>query len=309
MRFTTIIKWLVAVLFVAAVVWFSQRIVYSGEQKVVFGNVPSPLPSDAGIVLGEEQPETKTLHAKAGVVVNANTGKVLYAENAFEELPMASITKLMSSMVALDNKIDLRKVVTIPPDDYTIGGNLRIVAGRETVMVKDLFYASITGSANNAALTIAKLTNLTAEDFVAAMNRKSVELKLESLHFQEASGLSPQNTGSAYDIAQMAGYAFSHYPLILDAASQKQYEIITQNTKRQHLIKNPDGLFESSFGQFAASKTGYLDEALYCLVLAKKTPGGMIVAVTLGNPSKEDSENETMQLLQKGERMFIGANH
>lgn len=318
MSLAAITRWVVAAAALCALVFFGVKGVYSRDQKtlpVETGSVaarqitvstPSLTTSDETDTNSSSQP--RTLHSKAGVVVNADTGKIIYAENAFEILPMASITKIMSSMVALDNKISLGKVVSIPPDDYTIGGNLRIVAGRETVKVKDLFYASITGSANNAALAIAKLVNLSEDEFVSAMNRKAVELKLESLHFEEASGLSPKNSGNAYDIARMAGYAFSRYPLILDAASQAEYRLTTQNTRREHTIKNPDDLFKRATGQFLASKTGYLDEALYCLVLAKKTPSGMIVAVTLGNADKDDGENETLGLLQKGESILVGAN-
>jgi len=319
MRLAAITKWVVAASVAFAIIVSGVRIVYSRDQKIIgrekqavsfaqkadeVGKSVIKNEDDSGSVQS-----IKTLHSKAGVVINAETGKVIYAENAFEVLPMASITKLMSSMVALDNKISLNEEVTIPPDDYTIGGNLRIVPGRETVSVKDLFYASVTGSANNAALVIARVTKLSEMDFVSAMNRKAVELKLESLHFQEASGLSPKNIGTAYDVAQMAGYAFLHYPLILDAASRSEYKITTKNTKREHVIKNPNELFGRAVGQFVASKTGYLDEALYCLVLAKNTPRGMIVAVTLGNPNKDDGESEALELLQKGESVLVGASN
>jgi len=256
-------------------------------------------PEDTPLI---DQQQKKTLNAKAGVVIMADTGKIIFAENAFDVLPMASLTKIMSAMVALDQKINLDIAVSISPDDYTIGGNLRIAPGMEKVSVKDLFYASITGSANNAALTIAQNTNLNNEQFTEQMNRKAVELDLESLHYEEASGLSTKNVGSAYDVARVAAFAFKNYPLILDAASQASYSIRTRNTQREHIITNPDDLFKTSPGAFLASKTGYLDEALYCLVLAKKTSKGMIIAVTLGNPSKQDSEKETLRLLSEGEK-------
>jgi len=255
-----------------------------------------------GEVLSESQEKKKTLNAKAGVVIFAETGKIIFAENAFDALPMASLTKLMSAMVALDQKIDLNRVVSISPDDYTIGGNLRIAPGMEKVSIKDLFYASITGSANNAALAISQNTSLSPEQFMEQMNRKAVELDLESVHYEEASGLSVKNIGSAYDIARVAAFAFKNYPLILDAASQAKYSIVTRNTQREHTITNPNDLFKTSPDAFLASKTGYLDEALYCLVLAKKTPKGMIIAVTLGNPSEQDSENETLRILLEAEK-------
>lgn len=323
MRLPVVIKWLLFALFFAGLFVFCWSLFSKSSDRggsslggAKNDDVAYPLKKIENVKLNEadnlsvgNDKISKTLDSRAGVVINATTGKIIYAENAFEVLPMASITKIMSAMVALDRNIDLKKEVSISPEDYKIGGNLRIVAGRETVTVKDLFFASITGSANNAAITIAKLSNVpNGDDFVSAMNRKSIELKLDSLHFEEASGLSPENVGSAYDIAKMVGHAFQKYPIIFDAGSRKEYQIVTKNTQREHIIKNPNDLFAASPGEFSASKTGYLDEALYCLALAKRTSVGMIVAVTLGNPSKIDGEQEALMLLKKGEQTIISDN-
>jgi len=302
------VKIAATVTFVAALAFVAGRI-YLGKNRTTNDTGKRPA-SVSGVSI--EKPVENTplvtkagynMNSKAAVVINVNTGEIIFADNAFQSLPMASLTKLMSAMVSLDNKVNLQSAVSIPPNYFTIGGNLRIVPGSETVLVRDLLYASITGSANNAALSLAKETKLTEKEFSNAMNRKAIELGLETLHYEEPSGLSPKNTGSAYDVARLAGIAFTKYPLILDAASKGSYVMHTQNTQREHTIKNPNKLFEREPGKFLASKTGYLDEALYCLVLAKNTPGGMLVAVTLGNPSSDDSETETLRILSDAEKV------
>jgi len=313
MRLWRLLKWLLFALFFVCFFVLAWSLFFKGnseeKDEVTALSKKTEIVSSNDLSNFSNGTLTRTLGSKAGVVINATTGKIIYAENAFDALPVASITKIMSAMVVLDRNIDLKKEVSISSEDYKIGGNLRIVAGRETVSVRDLFFASITGSANNAALAIAKLTSFSdGDDVVSAMNRKSIELKLDSLHFEEASGLSPKNIGSAYDVARMVGYAFQKYPLIFDAGSRKEYTITTTNTRREHVIKNPNDLFNTNPGEFSASKTGYLDEAMYCLVLAKRTDAGMIVAVTLGSPTKTDGEKETLMLLKRGEQAFASVN-
>jgi serine-type D-Ala-D-Ala endopeptidase (penicillin-binding protein 7) len=246
------------------------------------------------------------LQARTGVVIHVPSGKILAERDALLPVPIASITKLMGAMVALDEGVNLDAEVTIPLEEYTVGGNLRIAPGIESVTVRDLLYASITGSANNAANALARSTGLSTEEFVAEMNRHAVSLGLETMTFDDPSGLSPRNMGSAYDVARMASIALQKYPIIRDAASRDTYAIVTRNTAREHVIRNPNTLFQRATGKFFASKTGYLNEALYCVVLARDTPKGLFVSVTLGHPWKEGGENEAIGLLDEGEGRFAG---
>lgn len=237
---------------------------------------------------------------------HAEAGDILAEHGSFVPLPIASLTKLMSAMVALDHHGDLDQEQSILLEEFTIGGNLHIVPGVEIVTVRDLLYASITGSANNAALALARSTGLSREEFVREMNRKAVALGLEHLSFADPTGLSPQNVGTAYEVARLAAVAFTDYPLIRDAASRGEYTIVTRNTKREHVLKNPNLLLRRSPGLLAGSKTGYLDEALYCLVLAQRTPGGLLIAVTLGHPSERGIERDTLAFLEKAAGRVAG---
>lgn len=257
-------------------------------------------------VPGVLEPAQKTLQAKAGIVIHVPSGKVLAEQDGFAAYPIASLTKLMGAMVALDAGVSMEREISMTPEEYTVGGNLRIVPNEETVRVRDLLYASITGSANNAALALARSVGMSREEFVREMNRQAVVMGFEQFSFEDPSGLSPKNTGSAYEVARLAGIALTEYPLIRDAASRESYTVVTVNTSREHVIKNPNTLFQRFRERFSFSKTGYLDEALYCLILARETPRGLLVAVTLGHPSKQGGEDETLALLDVGEERLAG---
>lgn len=276
-----------------------------GKENVLPVAGDRPLPASPLSFPGVLDSQTRRLQARAGVVLHTPSGTITSAQDAFTPYPIASLTKLMSAMVALDHGLKLDMEMTLLPAEYTVGGNLRVVAGRETVRVRDLVYASVTGSANNAALALARATGLSREEFVREMNRKAIRLGLESLRFIDPSGLDPRNIGSAYDVAEMASVAFTRYPLILDAASRGEYAVLTTNTHREHVVRNPNRLFARASGEFLASKTGYLDEALYCLLLAAPSGDGFVVAVTLGNPSEAGSEQETLTLLKDATPAFL----
>lgn len=276
----------------------------SGSAAEIALSDPSGVPLSIPGLL--EKRETQST-ARASVVIDASSGRILAEHDSTVMYPIASLTKLMSAMVALDHGVSLDREVTILPEEFTVGGTLRIVPGVETVTVRDLLYASIVGSANNAALALVRSTGLSKEEFVREMNRKAVALDAEHLSFADPSGLDPRNIGSAYDVARMAAVAWTKYPLIRDAASRGSYPIVTRNTHREHTVKNSNGLFERAASKFQFSKTGYLDEALYCLVLGRETPMGLIVAVTLGHPSDIGSQEETLSLLTKDPGHVAGA--
>lgn len=268
----------------------------------VLDEVPLSLPG----VLSVSQQRSA---ARAAVVINATTGAVLSEQEAFTPHPIASLAKLMSAMVALDRQPDLGALAAIMPAEYTIrGGNLRLLPG-EQVTVQDLLFASITGSANNAAFALPRVLGMTDEEFLEEMSRKAVALGLETLRFVDTAGLSPQNVGSAYDVARMAAHAFTHYPLIAQAASTREYRIMARGSGprtsaggslrggREHVLRNSNPLLhELEAG--AESKTGYLNESLFCLVLTRRSGPDRLVGVLLGHPAEYGVIQEARALLQ-----------
>ncbi len=234
--------------------------------------------------------------ARAAVVLDADSGTLLYEHRALDVVPIASLTKVMSAMVALDRYPDLAMRATILPTEYSIhGANLRISPG-ETVTLKDLLVASIAGSANNAAFALPRVLGMSDAAFVEEMNRKAVALGADTLHFVDAAGLSPENVGSAYDVARMAAAAFQ-YPVIAEAAQTPDYAFTVGGTNRSYTLRNSNPLF-AQLSPGTASKTGYLNEALFCAILARLDGPQHLVAVVLGHPSEDGVVREALALLE-----------
>lgn len=222
--------------------------------------------------------------------------EIFFQQNGFERLPIASLTKLMTAMIALDHGITWEQPASIELPEYVIGGRLLLHPGEEATM-RDLFYASLLGSANNATLAYVRTLGITPEDFVEEMNRKAIALGLEQTHFVEVTGLDPDNVSTAYEIARLAEYAFAHYPQIRHATSAAEYSFTVRGSGRAHTLKNTNKLISESGLSVFGSKTGYLDEAGYCLVT--HTDG--YIGVILGSRSEQGHFGD-MQRLLAGQR-------
>ncbi|HSX24520.1 MAG TPA: hypothetical protein VLG69_00980 [Candidatus Andersenbacteria bacterium] len=258
--------------------------------------------SNTGIQLGlgedvqAAEPSTPIFQATSALLYDGDSKQILFQQNAFERRPLASITKLMTAMVALDHGIDWNKSANILPNEYTVGGELVLSPG-ETVTMKDLFNASLLGSANNATMAYVRQLGIPTDEFVQEMNRKAVELHLEQTEFHDVTGLTAQNVSTAYEIAVMANYAFTHYPEISQATSQKEYTFTVQGTNREHTIHNTNKFAQTGEMNVTGSKTGFLYEAGYCLVVQGADALKNRVAVVMNDPSEDAQFIEVKRLL------------
>ncbi len=262
-----------------------------------------PLEGGSSILLGlpsigEKITSDTSLQAKSALLYSTETNSILFEQGAFDRRPLASITKLMTAMVAIDHGIAWNKEANILPNEYVQGGKLILTPG-ETVTMKDLFNASLLGSANNATLAYVRQLPMSKEDFVQAMNRKAVELNLEQTEFTDVTGLSPNNVSTAYEVALMAHYAFSNYPEISKATSQKEYRFNVRGTNREHTIDNTNTLILEDNLEVIGSKTGFLYEAGYCLVVEGVGANKGIVAVVMDAPSEQGQFIEIANLLKR----------
>lgn len=239
----------------------------------------------------------KTYAAKSVLLWDSATQSIRYEQNGFERLPIASITKLMTAMVALDHGITWDATGGIELREYLQGGQLLLHPG-EAASMRDLFNASLLGSANNATQAYVRLTGIPTKDFVIEMNRKAVALGLEQTHFVEVTGLDKENVSTAYEVARLAEHAFTHYPDIAHATSQKEYTFTLQGSDRVHTIHNTNKLISELGESFSGSKTGYLYEAAYCLVVQGTGKSLPLIGVILGSPSESDHFFSMRQLMQ-----------
>ena len=222
---------------------------------------------------------------------------IKYEVNGFERRPIASLTKLMTAMVALDFGVDLDQAMTILPEEYRIGGRLVLAPG-ESVTMRDLLHASLMGSANNATLALVRGTGVDEAEFIRAMNRKAIELGLEQTEFVELTGLDFHNISTAYEMAKIAESAWRDYPIIAETTSKTKYQYIVGGSGREHTIVNTNNLMVDYGYELAGSKTGYLYEAGFCLAVRKAADHDLI-AIVLGAPSEWDSMSDARTLLER----------
>lgn len=232
---------------------------------------------------------TPTVSATSFAVVNASSLTKLDGKNDAASVPIASLTKLMTAMVFLDTKPDMKKIIAYAKEDITSYAYLRINPG-ETLSVADLYYSTMVGSANNAATALARSTGMTRAAFVAAMNAKAASLGLKGTKYVEVTGLDARNVSTAAEMAIIAAHAFHDYPLIRQATTMPKYTFTTRNTKIYHQILATDKILTANTLTpsltITGAKTGFIDEAMYTYVLrTKNSQGAQVIAVVLGAPT------------------------
>ncbi|MEX0649990.1 MAG: serine hydrolase [Candidatus Andersenbacteria bacterium] len=261
----------------------------------------APLAGGASIDLGlpgvgPQTEKHQAFTAGSALLYDTTSNAILFEQNAFERKPIASITKLMTAMVAIDHGIDWDREATIQPEEYVQGGRLLLHPG-ETVTMRNLFNASLLGSANNATLAYVRELGISKEDFVRDMNRKAIELGLEQTEFADVTGLDTHNISTAYEVARIAQVAFEHYPEIAAATTQKEYAFTVVGTGREHTIRNTNKLVSEWGEEVSGSKTGYLYEARFCLVTQGAGEQAGRITVILDSPSEVEHFADTKKLL------------
>lgn len=248
------------------------------------------------------------INSTSAVVFNSLTGKIIWEKNSTTSLPIASLTKLVSAKVFLDTNPDLKRVVAYSIADEEFNylyaskweiAKLKVTDG-ETMTIEDLFYSALVGSANNAVESLVRVSGLTRDEFIARMNSEVKNMGASSSKFIEPTGLAPENVSSALDYAVISKKVLEN-PIIEKASKTISYSFTTINTKIKHNLKNTNPLTSSSLIKVTGSKTGYLNEARYCLMTrVEGKNNNQLIVVTLGTPTRAGSFNETKELIDYG---------
>jgi D-alanyl-D-alanine carboxypeptidase (penicillin-binding protein 5/6) len=237
--------------------------------------------------------------ARAFEVVNAATGEVLAAENAHERLPIASITKLMTVLVALQH-LQPDQVVTVSAQSARVGEERIPLRPGERISVEDLIEGALIQSANDAADALASAAaggNLAR--FVGWMNDEAERLGLRDTHFARPDGLdAPGHVSSAHDVSVLAQVAM-HSPLVRSVVRERTATILG-GTIALHTWNDLLGIFPGLVGV----KTGHTDAAGWCEVAAARRPGYTIYAVILGSPTRAQRNSDLDRLLAWGVSRF-----
>jgi D-alanyl-D-alanine endopeptidase (penicillin-binding protein 7) len=220
------------------------------------------------------------VYSRNAIVVDPETGKVLYEKNASVSVPIASLTKLMTDIVFLGTKPDLDRTHTVTLEDLRGMGRTQLWK-REVISQRDLLHMSLMCSDNAATRILARESGLSEEDFLARMNRKAVELGMTGTRYVEFTGLDDRNVSTAADCAVLLRHAASH-PIARDIMTQRSYEFRTN--RRSHFIANTNRLLYGRY-EVRGGKTGHIAEAGYCLATWINAQGHELIAVVLGAPT------------------------
>ncbi|HUK62215.1 MAG TPA: serine hydrolase [Dongiaceae bacterium] len=247
------------------------------------------------------RPPPGGVYARNAIVLDPATGQVLYEKNSSSTVPIASLTKLMTAMVFLEQNPDLTRSVEVTRTELTGGGHTRL-RNKEHVALGDLLHMSLMCSDNVATRVLARESGLSSDAFVSRMNQKAAELGLGGSRFVEPTGLDERNVSTAADVARMLKAA-ADIELFRQISTSRSYEFWSD--RGLHRVANTDRLLYNRQIQVLGGKTGFINEAGYCLATWIRTEGRDMIAVVLGAPTNATRFADCVRLVQKTLSMSI----
>lgn len=236
--------------------------------------------------------------ASSGLVMDCSTGEVLVEKNSDDKVSIASITKLMTAMVFLDNNPGWENYYEIKDRDIRGGGRNYIYSG-EAVTLTDLFNLALIASENTAAMSLARSTGLSDKKFVQEMNEKAKSLGLGNTEYAEPVGLDNGNVSTARDLAIIVNEALKK-PEIAGATAKTRYPFTTKSGTRRTAEATNKLLttFSEKEVKLLGGKTGHTDEAGYCFSgKFKNDQGKEVVSVILGGQSPDSRFSLTKKMV------------
>lgn len=246
------------------------------------------------------------ISAKSAILVDFNTGKVLYSKNENEPLAMASMTKVMSMLLIME-KIDegslkYDDIVEISTESSSMGGSQIFLNPGDKYKVVDLLKGVAMASANDAVVALAEKTYGSKEHFIEAMNKKAESLGLKNTHFVNVHGLDEEgHYSSAYDMSVMARELLKHEKILDFTRVYEEY--LTKPDGSQIWLVNTNKLVRFYDG-VDGLKTGFTQKAGYCLTATGKKNNLRLISVVMGEESIEKRSSDTVKLLNYGFNTF-----
>lgn len=235
------------------------------------------------------------VYSRNAILVDPTSGEVLFEKNSGRSVPIASLTKLMTALVFVEQKPDFDREAEVLPTDLAGGGHTQLLKG-EQVRLGDLLHMSLMCSDNVATRILARSTKLGPADFIARMDQKAVELGLTQTAFVEPTGLDERNVSSASDVARLL-HAAAHEPIIQGISTSRSHTFTS--AKKPHQIGNTNRLLYGDRYEILGGKTGFISEAGYCFATWVRSQGRDLIAVVLGAPTGATRFADASRLIQK----------
>lgn len=246
------------------------------------------------------------ISAKSAILVDFNTGKVLYSKNENEPLAMASMTKVMSMLLIMekidDGSLKYDDIVEISTESSSMGGSQIFLNPGDKYKVIDLLKGVAMASANDAVVALAEKTYGSKEHFIEVMNKKAESLGLKNTHFVNVHGLDEEgHYSSAYDMSVMARELLKHEKILDFTRVYEEY--LTKPDGSQIWLVNTNKLVRFYDG-VDGLKTGFTQNAGYCLTATGKKNNLRLISVVMGEESIEKRSSDTVKLLNYGFNTF-----
>lgn len=236
---------------------------------------------------------------KAAILIEAQTGEILYEKNPHEQLPPASMTKMMSMYLILEainnESMQWDEVIRVSENAASYGGSQIFLKPGEEMIVRDLFKSIAIASANDSVTALAERVAGSEEAFVEKMNEKAQELGMKNTVFKNPTGLTTEgHLTTPYDMSIIARHLLSDYPEITEFSSLYE-DYIRQDTESPFWLVNTNKLLKYVDG-VDGLKTGFTQEAGYCLTATANRNDMRVIAVVMGG-SKSDIRNQEVTRL------------
>ena len=246
--------------------------------------------------------ENITPNAKSAILIEATTGKVLYNKNANVPVSVASLTKMMSLIIVMENiengNLKKDEIITVSKNAKEMGGSQIWLEEGEKISVDDLLKGVTMASANDAMVALAERISGSEEEFVKLMNQKIKEYGLKNTNFKNSTGLDEEgHFSSAYDLSIIATHLLEHTDILSYTSKYEDY--IRENTDNKTWIVNTNKLVRFYEG-VDGLKTGYTESAGSCMAVTALKNDLRLIGITLGYSDAKVRNSEAQSLLDYG---------
>ena len=254
-------------------------------------------------VYAEEVTDTSlAANSRSAILIENTTGKVLFEKNADEKVAIASLTKMMSQIIILEQieagKLTWDEMVKVSANAAGYGGTQIYLQPGEEMSVEDLFKGVSMASANDAVVALAERVAGSEAEFVKMMMAKANELGLKNTNFVNPTGLDEENHYStARDLALIAQELLTHEKILEFSSLYEDY--LREDTANKFWLVNTNKLIRTYQGADGL-KTGFTDAAMYCMAVTAKRDGMRLIAIVLGEEVSKTRNSETTALLDYG---------
>ena len=245
-------------------------------------------------------------NAKSAILIEASTGEVLYQKDANRRLAPASMTKIMSLILIMENiekgNLKWNDVIVVSKNAASMGGSQIFLEANEMMSVEDLVKGICVASGNDATVALAEKIAGTEASFVKLMNDKAKSLGLKNTHFVNSTGLDAEgHYSSAFDMAIMARELVKHQKILEFSSIYEDY--LRKNTSNSFWLVNTNKLVQF-YSYIDGLKTGYTGNAGYCLTATGKKRDMRLISVVMGEENTEKRTADTLAMLDYGFNVY-----